>query len=48
MNARIAKFRKPYVALIDGLVMGGGVGLSADGRHRVVTEQPGLRCPRLA
>src|SRR5262245_51677174 len=28
MNARIAKFPKPYVAFMNGLVMGGGVGLS--------------------
>src|SRR3982750_3307206 len=29
LNARIAKFPKPYVAFMDGIVMGGGVGLSA-------------------
>src|ERR1700743_459810 len=39
MNARIAKFPKPYVAFMDGLVMGGGVGLSAHSAHRVVTER---------
>ena len=38
LNARIAKFPKPYVAFMDGIVMGGGVGLSAhsqpSGGHR--------------
>src|SRR6201746_600341 len=36
LNARIAKFAKPYVAFMDGIVMGGGVGLSAHGRPRVL------------
>src|SRR6202022_658547 len=47
MNARIAKFPKPYVAFMDGLVMGGGVGLSAPPRHRVVTEKTRLAMPEV-
>ena len=45
MNARLANFPKPYVALMDGYVMGGGVGVSAHGSHRVVTERTRLAMP---
>ena len=39
LNRRIARFAKPVVALIDGIVMGGGVGLSVHASHRVVSER---------
>ncbi len=39
LNHRIFAFRKPYVALIDGVVMGGGVGVSVHGSHRVVGDK---------
>ena len=35
LNIRIKRFPKPYIALIDGIVMGGGVGVSVNGSHRV-------------
>jgi enoyl-CoA hydratase len=39
LNRRIHMFPKPYVALLDGVTMGGGVGLSIHGSHRVATER---------
>ena len=47
LNARIKKFPKPYVAFMDGIVMGGGVGLSAHGSHRVVPEKTKLAMPEV-
>src|SRR5919198_830529 len=39
LNALIKHFPKPYVALIDGIVMGGGVGISVHGSHRVAGDR---------
>jgi enoyl-CoA hydratase len=39
LNATIKHYPKPYVALIDGIVMGGGVGLSVHGSHRVAGDK---------
>src|SRR5499427_8719596 len=39
LNAQIKRYRKPYVALIDGIVMGGGVGVSVHGSHRVAGDR---------
>jgi enoyl-CoA hydratase len=47
LNARIARFPKPYVAFMDGIVMGGGIGLSAHGSHRVVTDNSKVGMPEV-
>ncbi|HEY6259088.1 MAG TPA: enoyl-CoA hydratase/isomerase family protein [Xanthobacteraceae bacterium] len=39
LNALIKRYRKPYVALIDGIVMGGGAGISIHGSHRVAGDR---------
>jgi enoyl-CoA hydratase len=47
LNAQIARLPKPYVALMDGIVMGGGVGVSAHGSVRVVTETTKMAMPEV-
>ena len=48
MNARIYHFKKPFIALLDGIVMGGGVGVSIHGSHRIVTEKTLFAMPESA
>ncbi|MFE4970756.1 enoyl-CoA hydratase/isomerase family protein [Kitasatospora sp. NPDC056651] len=45
LNALIARYPKPYVAVLDGITMGGGVGVSAHGTVRIVTERSRVAMP---
>jgi enoyl-CoA hydratase len=45
LNLAIARYPKPYVAIMDGIVMGGGVGISAHGDVRIVTERSRVAMP---
>lgn len=48
LNAKIANYPKPYIALCQGFVMGGGVGVSLHGSHRVVGESSKIAMPECA
>ena len=45
LNALIGAYPKPFVAIQDGIVLGGGIGLSSHASHRVVTERSMLAMP---
>lgn len=47
LNVLIARYPKPVIAIMDGLVMGGGVGLSAHAAHRVVTNRSAVAMPEV-
>ena len=45
LNAIIENYPKPFVAIMDGIVMGGGIGLSGHASHRIVTERSMVAMP---
>jgi enoyl-CoA hydratase len=47
LNGKIGSFPKPYVALMDGIVMGGGVGVGAHANTRVVTDTSKVAMPEV-
>jgi enoyl-CoA hydratase len=47
LDALIARFPKPYIAIMAGIVMGGGVGIACHGRHRVVTDTSQVAMPEV-
>lgn len=47
LDLLIARYPKPVIVIMDGLVMGGGVGLSAHASHRVVTERSAVAMPEV-
>ncbi|AXY51538.1 enoyl-CoA hydratase/isomerase family protein [Rhodococcus ruber] len=47
LNAAIGRYPKPYVAIMDGIVMGGGVGIAAHGNVRIVTERSTIAMPEV-
>lgn len=48
LNAKIFEFPKPYVAMMQGFVMGGGVGVACHGSHRIVGESTRIAMPECA
>jgi enoyl-CoA hydratase len=47
LNVTIARYPKPVIAIMDGLVMGGGVGLSAHAAHCILTDRSAIAMPEV-
>ena len=47
LNAQIAEFPKPFIALMNGIVMGGGVGVGTHGSVRIVTDTTKMAMPEV-
>ena len=45
LNAKIYHYSKPYIAFLQGFTMGGGVGISCHGSHRIVGESSRIAMP---
>ncbi len=45
LNAKIAEYPKPYIAFMQGFTMGGGVGISCHGAHRIVCDSSQIAMP---
>ena len=45
LNTAIKRYPKPYIAVMNGITMGGGVGISVHGSHRIVTEKLAFAMP---
>jgi enoyl-CoA hydratase len=48
LNTAIKNYRKPYIALIDGIAMGGGIGVSVHGSHRVAGDKFSFAMPEVS
>ena len=48
LNIAIKNYRKPYIALIDGIAMGGGIGVSVHGSHRVAGDKFSFAMPEVS